>query len=331
MIRRSLLVVLVISCACAFTACASSNEDATKSTISALESASRSAPTTTTPVAIPDCGTDALKSYRPVAPPPALGDMPAGSSMKRIQDKQQLLVGVDENTLQLSARDPESHQIVGFEVDLARALGAAILGKPDQVTLVTVVTEQKVPFVKQGHVDLTVSAVSMTCERWQQVDFSDPYLLTDQRVLVRGDSPVRTLEDLAHRKVCVTKGSTTFEKLKDRVPGVVRVVLPARTDCLVALQDGSVDGIASHATILYGLHYQDQKNTRFVDGSFSNQAYGIAVARSDDHGFARFVNAVLERLRANGTLQGLYDKWITAMPEGTATLPSPPEYREEQP
>ena len=60
---------------------------------------------------------------------------------------------------------------------------------------------------------------------------------------------------------------------------MVEVALPARTDCLVALQDGRVEGIASHATILYGLHEQDENHTRILDESFDTPYYGIAVAR----------------------------------------------------
>ena len=61
-----------------------------------------------------ECGDDKLRSYRPNGPLPAPGNMPEGSAMEKIQAKQQLVVGVDENTLQLSARDPGSHVINGI-------------------------------------------------------------------------------------------------------------------------------------------------------------------------------------------------------------------------
>ena len=188
-------------------------------------------------------------------------------------------------------------------------------------------TDEKVSFVERGKVDLTVSAVSMNCDRWEQVDFSSPYLTTDQRVLLRADSKVGELQDLAHKKVCVTKGSTTIAKLKIKVPDVVEVALPARTDCLVALQDGRVEGIASHTTILYGLHEQDENHTRILDESFDTPYYGIAVAKTGDHEFARFLNGVLEQMRENGELERLYNAWIGVMPAGTATLPPAPTYR----
>ena len=261
--RTTAVVMLVLSCAGVLSACTSSDDSATGRTLHALRPASVT-PTTTTTSPKVDCP-NALQSYRPTGPLPAPGNMPDGSAMKKIELQRQLVVGVDENTLQLSARDPRTHAITGFEVDLANAIGRAIFGDQAKVKLVTVVTEQKVPFVQQGKVDLTVSAVSMNCERWEDVDFSSPYLTTDQRVLLRADSPVTSLADLSDRKVCVTTGSTTLVTLKEKYPDIVEVVKPARTDCLVALQDGEVEGIASHATILYGLNQQDKNNTRFLD------------------------------------------------------------------
>src|SRR5262249_52964855 len=159
---------VVLVCACAFSACTSSSDDASNRTLDALRASATPAPPPTTTSPSPQC--DPEKSYAPT-------DTPPGGALAALRSKPRLRVGVDENTLQLSARNPATHEIEGFEVDLAREIGAAILGDPDprKVELVTVVTEQKVPFVENGTVDMTISAVSMTCDRWQHVDFSSPY------------------------------------------------------------------------------------------------------------------------------------------------------------
>jgi polar amino acid transport system substrate-binding protein len=320
--RRPLLAAVLITCTVAVGACASSDDTARKQSLEAI--AQVDAPVQPTEPAEPVECTDALQSYRP-APS-------AGGAFDDARRKGTLVVGVDENTLQLSARDTESHEFEGFEVALAHAIGDAVFGGASgSVEFRPVVTEEKVPFVEQRTVDMTISAVSMNCERWERVDFSQPYLLTDQRVLVRSESPVQSLADLADRKVCVTAGGTTFDKLKDKVPTAVKVEKPARTDCLLALQDGDVEAIASHATILYGLQAQDRDNTRIVAEPFSQQSYGVAVAKSKDHSRARFVNRVLEAMRADGSMGRLYDSWIgePAMPAGTATLPESIEYRSD--
>src|SRR5438876_615153 len=102
-------------------------------------------------------------------PTPAPGQMPPGTFMRTIFDRGRIIVGVDENTKYFSYRDPISGAIVGFEPDLAREIARAIFGDPSKVAFVSVVTDQKVPFVEDGLVDATISVVSASCDRWQQV------------------------------------------------------------------------------------------------------------------------------------------------------------------
>ncbi len=266
--------------------------------------------------------------------------MPAGTKMRDIADRpeadRKLQVGVDENTLQLSAGDPgDQHELKGFEVELAHELADAILGDPNVVQLVPVVTEQKVPFVEDGTVDLTISVVSMTCDRWQHVDFSSEYLTTHQTVMVRNDAPDRRAR--RPRRPQGVRDQRRDDLRQDR--GLLRASTGScvhrgrwsgsrGTDCLLALQDGAVDAIASHATILYGLHEQDPDNTRILldNRDLGEQHYGIAVPKSDDHAFASFVNGVLARLRADGQPPGAVRPLDRrAMPPGTATLPDEPQ------
>jgi polar amino acid transport system substrate-binding protein len=223
-----------------------------------------------------------------------------------------LVVGVDENTLLLSARDPKTGEITGLEIDLARAIAAAI-GPDVEVELKPVVTENKTSVVKDGAVDLTVSAVSMTCDRLRNVLFSTEYFTTDQKLLVRNDSEIRHASDLAGKTVCMTAGSSSIKTLATVLEGLdVKarnpMLVPARTDCLVALQEGTADAYFGHETFLYGMAIQDP-TVRIVDESQSTQHYGIAIAQGNEN-FVRFVNGVLEQMRANGSLQHTYDVWL---------------------
>jgi polar amino acid transport system substrate-binding protein len=242
--------------------------------------------------------------------------------MREIQDRGRIRVGVDENTLGFGFRNPASGELEGLEIDLARRISGAIFGDPNAVQWVTVVTEEKVPFVKSGKVDMTISVVSMTCDRKQDVAFSSEYFHAVQRVMVRADSPIRDLAGLAGKKVCVTAGSTTINKLP---PDAVPYPVAARTDCLVALQDGSVDAIATHDTILDGLSKQDRRTTRILPDQFSDQHYGIPIAKNRPD-LVRFVNGVLEQMRADGSLADLYRRWLG---EFRDVLPAPPEPRYE--
>jgi polar amino acid transport system substrate-binding protein len=263
----------------------------------------------------------------------APGQLPSGDTMNEIIARPgggQLVAGVDENTPNFGVRN-DNGDLVGLEIDLVRELARAIWPHDadridEHIRWVTVVTEQKVPYVQNGTVDLTASVVTIDCDRSKQVAFSAPYFTTPQRVMVRSDSPIQTIADLDGKQVCVTKGSTTIAKIQERAPGAKPVEVDARTDCLVKLQDGEVDAIATHRTILFGLHEQDAATTRILPDDLSTSLYGIALPH-DDAAFVQFVNGELEQMRADGRLAALYADWLWSDYDPPA-IPEP-HYRSE--
>jgi polar amino acid transport system substrate-binding protein len=186
-----------------------------------------------------------------------------------------------------------------------------------------VTTAEKVDVVEDGTVDLTASAVSMTCDRWQRVSFSTAYYQTAQQAMVRDDAPIAVINDLAGRRVCVTRDSTSGGVITDAVPSVVLVPVETRTDCLVELQDGDADAIFTHRTFLLGFAQQDP-HTRIIPDELSQQFYGIAVAHEHED-LVRFVNGVLDRMRRDGSLAALAAVWLGAA--NTTPIPEP-NYRD---
>ena len=174
--------------------------------------------------------------------------------------------------------------------------------------MVTVVTAQKVPLVADHTVDATISGVSMSCSRWRDVSFSTEYFTAFHKLLVRADSTITGIQDLAGRKVCVTAGSSSVGILDKEAPQAKKVEKEARSDCLLALQEGEVEAYFSHDAILYGMQLQDP-NTKILPGAVSAQHYGIAIAK-DRVDLVRFVNAVLEQMREDGSLEALVDYWL---------------------
>jgi polar amino acid transport system substrate-binding protein len=270
--------------------------------------------TTTTTAAPPEpaCG-DPAASLRPTGP--ATATVPAGSYMAEIQARGQLRVGVDTATMQLSSVDPLTGDFRGFDVDIARAVAAALFGErdpallADRIEFVGMPSSERIPALERGDVDLVAHAFTPTCGRREQVDFSTDYFTSQQRVLVREDAPVESVDELAGLRICSAAGTTTLaniEELPD--PGPEAVSAPTRADCLVMLQQGEVDGVSTNDTILAGFMAQDP-TLKLIRGSLSEEptALGMPLGHED---WVRYVNAVLEDVRASGRWDALYARWL---------------------
>jgi polar amino acid transport system substrate-binding protein len=258
-------------------------------------------------------------SLRPPAALPRPGAMPRGTTMAAIKRRGYLIAGVDQNTLLLSYFNPIDGRLEGFEIDMLREVARAIFGRPDAIQFRAVTTAERISAVREGSVDLVADAMTITCERRRQVAFSTVYFDAGQRALVPANSGVRSIADLAGKRVCATAGSTSIEALERTYPHALAYPVAQRTDCLVALQQGRVDAITSDDAILLGFRGQDPY-TRIIGPRFADEPYGIAIA-PEHRDLVRFVNGVLDRMRHDGRWHAIYSRWLG--PE-SSTVPAPP-------
>lgn len=268
--------------------------------------------TTTAPSPDPACDSSAPeRSLAPEGALPPPGQMPAGSTMARIQDDGKLVAGVGADTLLFGYLSPKSGDIEGFDVEMARLVARAIFGTDvGHLDLIPLQSSQRIPKLEAGDVDLVVKTMTINCDRWGRINFSSVYYNSAQRLLVRAGSPIKELADAidADATICAVSGTTSLDLLNNEGAKVVEV--GDWTDCLVEFQAGRVDGISTDDTILAGLSTQDPY-AEIEGGPLSSEPYGIAMPKGADD-FTRFVNAVLEQARADGTWQRLYDEWLAA-------------------
>jgi len=245
---------------------------------------------------------------RPPATMPAPGAMPAGSTMAAILRRGHLNVGVDQNTYRFGFRDPATGQIVGFDIDIARAVAKAIFGDPSKINFVAITSAQRIPYVQNNTVDLVADTMTVTCQRLTQVQFSTIYYDAGQSILVRKDSTVRGPADLGSKRVCAAAGSTSIQNIAALPTHPVPVAVADWTDCLVMLQQGQVDAISTDDTILRGLAAQDP-DTKLVGDNFTKEPYGLAMSLNKPD-LVAFVNGVLQQLRTDGGWAAIYVKWL---------------------
>lgn len=264
------------------------------------------------PAAAPTCS-DLTASYAP-DPDTLDGD---SASIREIRERGRLVVGVSADTLLMGARNPLSGRIEGFDIDMLRAVAESIFGDPDRISYRVITSGQRLDVLQDGSVDLVARTFSITCERWDEIAFSAEYLTAGQKVLVTRDSTATGIADLDGRRVCAPDGTTTLARLAE-YPGVEAVPAATHTRCLVLFQQGKVDAITGDDTILAGFAAQDPY-AKVVGDAISAEPYGIGVA-ADDVELVKYVNAVLDEVKADGRWEASYRTWLRAL----GPAPEPP-------
>ena len=168
--------------------------------------------------------------------------------------------------------------------------------------------------------------MTITCARWKEIAFSSEYYRSGQKVLVRlgekteSGGPITGIEDLAGKKVCAPNGSTSMDKLRT-FTDIEAVGADTHTGCLVLFQQGAVDAITGDDTVLAGLAAQDPYADVVQAPAFTAEPYGLGVNQQHVD-FVRFVNGVLEEMRADGRWTKSYNTWLA---DSLGKAPAPPQ------
>ncbi|MFE7319023.1 glutamate ABC transporter substrate-binding protein [Streptomyces sp. NPDC057555] len=248
-----------------------------------------------------------------------------GPAVERIKKKGQLVVGVDQNTYRWGYRDPDTGQLEGFDIDLARAIAKDILGPDAKVVFQAVPTNQRIPALRQRTVDMVVRTMTINCARREQVAFSTAYFQAGQQVLAPKESSITAFDDsLRGKRVCTAAGSTGEAELSHRSHGAQVLTAPNQLDCLVRLQLGQADAVVTDSALAAAQAAQDP-TVKLKGRPFTDESYGVAMNK-DDPDLVRRVNKVLDDYRSGGEdspWMRAYRKWLKADLPGISGPPAP--------
>lgn len=231
------------------------------------------------------------------------------ADVKAIKDRGVLKVGVKVDVPKFGYKDPQTTKIDGFEIDLAREMAKKIVGDPAKVELTAVTAKTRGPLLDSGDVDMDISTFTITEERKQSYNFSDPYYTDGVGLLVKKAGGYQSLKDLNGKKIGVAQSSTSKQAVQaeaDKVGAKVTFQeFATYPEIKAALDSGRVDAFSVDRSILYG--YLDD-STVILPDKFSPQEYGIATKKANT-GLAKLVNDTVGELKKSGDLDKLIKKW----------------------
>ena len=205
--------------------------------------------------------------------------------------------------------DEKTGEPVGFDVDVINAvaekMGLTASYLPNQKF------DTLVPIIKQGgKADVSIAAVTITDERMESVDFSEPYLDSNQAIVVaKGSSETEeTLNDASKQVVC-QGGTTGDEWIGENLPDAVRVPVDDVTAALTGVQTGLYQAMVVDLPVASYMLSQSFSDLEIVKEIPTGEQYGIAVSK-DNPELTQAVNKALEDMKSDGTMKEIETKWF---------------------
>ena len=195
----------------------------------------------------------------------------------------------------------------GFDVDLMNALAKA-MGKRVQWTDIDF--KGLIPGLIAHRFDAAISGIYITDERAKVVDFTDSYYAGGLAILVKSDSPIKTVADLNGKKVSVQVGTKSVNFLRDNFPQINRVEVEKNQEMFDLVGIGRADAAVTGKPAAYQVA-KTRTGFRVLDKTLTTEAYGIAV-RKDEPQLKAALNAALAKIKADGTYEAIVKKWFGA-------------------
>jgi len=200
--------------------------------------------------------------------------------------------------------------IVGYDVDLARYITQYILKSPDRVVFVPITPSDRLIKASTGEVDIVISTVTITPQRQEIVSFSIPYDTAGQAVLVKSNSNIKTISDLADQSVGVIFGTTAEKNMKHLVPTANLLGFKSYNEAYAALKANKINAITSDDTILSRYTAED-KSVKLLPKRYSKEPYGIAFKKGAcSNKLKDNLDFAIKDLQRKNVLIRLHKKWI---------------------
>jgi len=229
-------------------------------------------------------------------------------------------VGIKYDQPGLGLKKPDG-SFAGFDVDVATYVAKQLGYEPDQIEFVETKSADRENALARGDVKFIAATYSINDERKQKVDFAGPYLLAHQDLLIKSDSDISKGTDLNGKKLCSVTGSTSAQNVQKSIaPKANLKEYSSYSECISALQNGTVDAVTTDDSILAGFAAQDQYKGKFklAGLKLSNENYGVGDKKGDTATVDK-INKALEQMVSDGS----WDKAVTANF-------GPAEYKNEQ-
>ncbi|UYP20610.1 glutamate ABC transporter substrate-binding protein [Rhodococcus sp. Z13] len=232
-----------------------------------------------------------------------------------------LTVGIKFDQPGLGLRNPDG-TFSGFDVEVAKYVAGQLGVAEENITFKEAPSAQRETLIQNGEVDYIVATYSITDSRKEKVDFAGPYFIAGQSLLVRADdTEITGPETLDGKRLCSVAGSTPAQNIKDTYASEVQLQeFDTYSLCVEALRNGAVDAVTTDDIILAGYAAQSPGDFKVVGEPFTEERYGIGLAKGDDES-RNAINDAIEEMIVSGAWEAALQGTVG---EAGYEIPEPP-------
>ncbi len=231
---------------------------------------------------------------------------------KTIKERGKLIVGVRYDAKPFGFID-EDEQVKGFDIDLCREIAYRLFGNKNAIEFKQVTSSNRIFSITSGSVDFVAATMSITPKRKQIIDFSNPYYIAGQAIMVPKDSNIKTLSDLSGKKIIVSLGSTSEMNIRRMFPSAEILGFRTYTDAFSALRTGRGDALTTDDTIIYGF-LSEKNNFKMLKDRLTREPYGLGFNKGRETFTLReTINMILKEIAQDGTINKLEEKWMSEL------------------
>lgn len=228
--------------------------------------------------------------------------------LENITNRGKLVVGVRNDTKPFGYKDING-TLQGYDIDLAKLIAKDVLQDEDAIEFVPVNASNRISKLNSHEVDIIIAAMSITEQRQLVADFSVPYHVAGQAILVRRGSDITSLGQLNKRRVIIVFGSTGEMSIRRNVPEAVIIGYRNYNDAFRALKAGEADAMIADDTILMNIAMDDEA-MKILPKRYSREPYAVAFRRGGGADkLKERVNFLINNLLVTGRLEKLQKKW----------------------
>ncbi|WP_034946019.1 transporter substrate-binding domain-containing protein [Erwinia oleae] len=224
-----------------------------------------------------------------------------------IKSRGELKCAVYSDVTPFSSPDPKTRQLAGMDVDLCAALARQMGVK---LQLMPTSVEARIAVIATGRADVLIANLAYTKTRGNQIQFSDPYYVAKEMLLVKEANANKTLADFKHKRISATKGTTSEQSIV--LKGGKPVTFQDAASAFLALEQNKAVGFVTNTMTGMKMISQAKKdgiNLAMIKEPMALEPIGIGMKRDEPQLLAS-VNSSLKAMDDNGTIDKIWNSWI---------------------